>query len=79
MGLLFGDSNQVALQSIPPVGRLCALFAAARSQEDIGRILHEIKLLLAEHPELGRLVPDEIKTPVRLVVTAPSGNILRSD
>jgi hypothetical protein len=77
MGLLFGDSSQVG--SIPPVGRLQTLIAATRTQKDIGRILHQIKQLLSKHPQLERLVPDEIKTPVRLVVTAPSGNILRSD
>lgn len=72
MGLLFsgsvGHTGQFQHRPLTALGRLHALIAAAQSQKDIGRTLHEIKQLLAEHPELKWKVPDDIQKPPRLVV-----------
>lgn len=71
MGLLFSDSVGTSGPSTP-LSRLNCLIAAARSQKDIGRTLHEIKGLIAEHPHLRRYVTDEFKRPPCLVVSVTS-------
>ena len=68
MSLLFDDRvgffNPVLHRS--PWDQPTALVTRA-AQIDIGRILHEIKQLVARYPELERQVPDYLKRPPRLV------------
>lgn len=70
MGLLFNDNVG---SSGPILSRLHTLMAAARCEKDIGRTLHEIKQLLAEHPELRRFATDEFKRPPCLAVDDVAG------
>ena len=72
MGLLFnegpGDGNQVRFQPAGALARLQALIAATSSRGDAGRSLHEIRQLVAKHPELEQHVPDNMKKPPHLIV-----------
>jgi hypothetical protein len=68
MGQLFPDIDR--FPSLPPVTQLqCLMNVITRTQRDLARFQHEVKQILALHPELEQYVPDNFRRP-RLVVSA---------
>jgi len=68
MGALFYDEPDGHRSELTPLAKLTAYLDAARTYKDAGRVLHEIKQVLFQYPELERCVPDHIKKPPCLAV-----------
>lgn len=68
MGLIYTDVGSSNCRRLPPMTQLDLLVGnIGRAQSDIAEYLHQIRQILAEHPELERHLPESFVKPVVVI------------